>query len=162
MALTIHLQHSYRTWHVYVHPFGSHPTCVTGMYRPAYQGLSSKEERGVSWPSIGRVETKDARLFMEAIDTASRIIDQMSVMIGNASVDVKYERVDGCVEVVVKAGSCSVRLRVTPDKVVQVEAGGDGEVADVFRAWVIQRVEENANYLRGLSDEDLPTLLAEW
>lgn len=160
--MIVDLTHTVRTWHVNVYPFGSRPTSVSGIYRPANPRLSYREEREVSWPGIGRVELADARLFMEAIGTASRILDQISEVIGDASVDVKYERVDEYVEVAAKAGPCSVRLRVEPDKVVQVDAGGDGEIATLFRAWVTQRIEENANYLRGLSDKDIAALDVQW
>lgn len=155
IPLRVELSHQAHAWSVQVYPFAQRPSCVTGFFRPSDDGVHSALRRGVSWPSLGLVTPEDARRFSQAIDTASRIVEEMASGIKDGRVLARFARRAGGTEVTLTTDGCEAHLRVEADRVVVVSKTGLGEFASLFHLWAHAQVEERAAYLRGLSDEDI-------
>lgn len=154
----VDLGHAARAWTVRVYPWPRNPSCVTGFFRPSDGGLHHDLRRGVSWPSLGLIAPEDARRFGLAVETASRIVEEMSSVIKDGRVLVRVARREGKTEVCLQVGPYESHLRVEDDKVVMVRQTGLGEFASLFHAWAHKQVEDRATYLRGLSDAEIASL----
>lgn len=155
LPLRVELSHSGRSWSVLVFPLDPRPHYVTGFFRPSDDGLNNELRRGVSWPSLGLIAPEEARRFGLAIETASRVVEEMSSVIKDGRVLARFVRREGKLEVTLTAGAFEAHLRVEDTEVVMMRKTGLGEFASLFHAWALAQIEERASYLRGLSDEDV-------
>ena len=151
----IELSHQARSWSVHVYPVKQHPGYVTGFFRPSDDGGHNALRRGVNWPSLGLVTPEEARHFSQAIDTASRIVEEMASVVKDGRVFVRVARRAGDTEVTLTTDGCEAYLQIKADRVVMVSKAGLGEFASLFHLWAYARIEEQAAYLRELSDEEI-------